>query len=141
MTEQIEQTASQTTEIRGGVIIQGSLLWENEHNCISGDEEKGKARSVWRENHLNLNDSFPIPFPIRYGRCSSSRLCTYTMVMSREYLSEAKIGQAKVVPFQKTYQSSNLAEITSEIEELTKVEGISSGGKKFAIGSIEPVCS
>ena len=136
MTEQIEPTTTQTTEIKGGVIIQGSLLWENEHNCIPGDEQKGNARKVWREKRLNLNDSFPIPFPIRYGRCSSSRLCTYTMVMSREYLANDKIGQAIIAPFQKTFDTSALGEITTEITELTKVEGISSGGRNFAINSI-----
>lgn len=138
MTEQIEQTTtqptSQTTEIKGGVIIQGSLFWENEHNCIPGDEVKGKARKEWRENHLDLNACFPIPFPIRYGRCSSSRLCTYTMVMSKDYLANDKIGQAKVAPFHKTFQTSNLAEITTELKELTIVEGISPSGKYFASG-------
>ncbi|MCY7344615.1 MAG: hypothetical protein LH614_00185 [Pyrinomonadaceae bacterium] len=132
----MSEEATQPTEIKGGAIIQGSLFWENEHNCIPGDEEKGKARRVWRENHLSLNLASPIPFPIRYGRCSSSRLCTYTMVMSKDCLSEDKLGQAKVVPFQKIYQSSNLTEITSEIEALTKVEGISPSGRYFATGSI-----
>jgi hypothetical protein len=137
MTEQIEQTTTQptaqATEIKGGVIIQGSLFWENENNCIPGDEVKGNARREWRENRLNLKDSFPIPFPLRYGRCSSSRLCTYTMVMSENYLANDKIGQAKVAPFHKTFQTSNMAEITTEITELTKVEGISEG-KYFAKG-------
>jgi hypothetical protein len=124
-----EQTAK-LVEIKGGVIIQGSLFWEDENNCLQDDESKEKAqreareRREWRESHLNIDDSFLVPFPIRYGRCSSSRLCTYTMVISKDCIMPDKIGQARIVPFMDTFDVSNLDNIKIQINELAKVEGI-----------------
>jgi hypothetical protein len=92
----VEEIAN-TQIIKGGVIIQGSLFWEDENNCIQDEEGKqkvqreGKERREWRENHLNIKDAFLIPFPIRYGRCSSSRLCTYTMVIQKIVLKKKKL--------------------------------------------------
>ena len=128
--------AEQPVEIKGGVIIQGSLFWEDENNCLQDDESsakaqrEGKERRVWRETHLNIDDAFLIPFPIRYGRCSSSRLCTYTMVISREYITPDKLGKARVVPFRSAFDVSVLDKIKTQIKELAKVEGIYDDNKQ-----------
>jgi hypothetical protein len=132
MSEETKQTTLQATEIKGGVIIQGSLFWENEQNCLPSDT-KGKDRKVWRESYLQMTSEFPIPFPIRYGRSSSTRLCSYTMVASREYYEQNKNGQAKVVPYITPFNENSLLGITNQIQQLAKVEGIwKESNRRFA---------
>ena len=76
-------------EIRGGVLLVGSLLWDDR-----------PPRTEWRERWLALGDSAAVRAPIRYGRCSSSRGGTYTMVFSRLCLRpEYKGGVGIAVPF------------------------------------------
>lgn len=60
--------------IRIGVLIIGSLYWdEKEH------------RETWRRDRLvDLGDATRVHVPIRYGRLSRKRGCTYTMVFSRQ---------------------------------------------------------
>ncbi len=111
-------------EIKGGVIIMGSLFWEDEKNCVKGKEEVGKKRRIWRENNLDLSQTKRIPLPIRYGRISSqdSRKSTYTMVLSREYLKH--LGTALVVPFRNSFLINEKTKIREQIIRLAKVEGI-----------------
>ncbi|MBT9394863.1 hypothetical protein KLP40_16985 [Hymenobacter sp. NST-14] len=53
--------------LRGGVLIQGSLLWQDE----ATDRPWEPVRQAWREQHLNLNFRIPVRVPIRYGRYSA----------------------------------------------------------------------
>ena len=78
-----------------GIWIVGSLLWD-EH----------PTRKQWRQDRLDLARAIPIATPIRYGRCSSSRRNSYTMVFS-EALSRdgGKMGQAIVVPCQRAIRT------------------------------------
>ncbi len=57
--------------LRGGVIIIGSLLWDNKI-----------SRQEWRKNDLYNRNRFKVNVPIRYGRCSDTRNNTYTMIFS-----------------------------------------------------------
>src|ERR1700722_16557381 len=66
-----------------GVLIIGSLLWDPE-----------PERTAWRNRRLQMANSLPVAAPIRYGRKSTSRGDTYTMVFSRG----CPAGQAVVVP-------------------------------------------
>jgi hypothetical protein len=68
-----------------GIPIIGSLYWDD--TC---------ARTEWRKR-LNLLEEFAVPAPIRYGRQSESRNCTYTMVFSHACDEEGKLGQAKAI--------------------------------------------
>ena len=65
---------SSDKRIRIGVLIIGSLYWdEKEH------------RETWRRDRLvDLGDATRVHVPIRYGRLSRKRGCTYTMVFSRQ---------------------------------------------------------
>src|SRR5438552_16797208 len=74
-------------QIHGGVAILGSLFWEDESNCVSGQEIKGKLRKRWRDDNLDITKTIAISLPVRYGRFSSkaNRKETYTMVLSNEY--------------------------------------------------------
>ena len=63
--------------LNGGVLIIGSLLWDVD-----------KIRERWRDNFLDMKRKLPVAAPIRYGRVSSERKCTFTMVFSAECLAE-----------------------------------------------------
>lgn len=116
--------------LKGGVIVIGSLFWESEQNCLPNDE-KGAMRRTWRENNLDLDKAIDVPLPIRYGRSSSSRKCTYTMVFSKE-CQNAKIGQGKVIPFKEEFDLSNYQTFERQVTNLAKVEGIYKQKKKFS---------
>ena len=73
---------------KGGVLIVGSLLWD-----------KSDIRTNWRNNNLNEKEKISLNLPIRYGRISKSRNCTYSMVYSSECKSKDKIGAGYFVPF------------------------------------------
>lgn len=110
--------------IKGGVIIMGSLFWEDETNCVADKEKEGKARRKWREKHLDMSKKEIIEVPIRYGRHSDwdNRRNTYTMVLSRHYLT--RLGTAYVVPFKEKFSLNNTLNINWQIKRLAKVEGI-----------------
>lgn len=121
-----DATEQENNKIKGGVIIMGSLFWENEKNCVEGKESEGKARREWRELNLEIKTQ-SIRVPTRYGRFSGkkNRKETYTMVLSREYLE--RLGTALVVPFKELFLLTEVVEkekITSQLIELSKVEAI-----------------
>ena len=70
-----------------GVLIIGSLCWD-----LDCDRKK------WRANNLNMDGMRIVRAPIRYGRRSRKRGCSYTMVFSSG-LGPDQYGHAIVVPF------------------------------------------
>ncbi len=66
---------------RGGVLVVGSLLWDDD-GC----------REEWRNRWLSIDDARRVIAPIRYGRLSKGRGCTYTMVFSRACRRAAYAG-------------------------------------------------
>lgn len=68
-------------EIEVGVLMIGSLYWDN------------AQRTAWRNARLDMSQEFRVAVPIRYGRRSSSRSNTFTMVFS----PSCKLGRAIVV--------------------------------------------
>lgn len=103
--------------MQGAVLVIGSLLWENEKNTL--DSKQGKLRENWRKN-LDLEKKVPIEVPIRYGRKSTSKRCTYTMVISN---SVTNLGTAYIIPFKKEIE--NFKELKDQALELSEAEGIS----------------
>lgn len=103
--------------MQGAVLVIGSLLWENEKNTL--DSKQGKLRDNWRKN-LDLEKKIAIEVPIRYGRKSTSKRCTYTMVISN---SVTNLGTAYIIPFKKEIE--NFEELKNQALELSEVEGIS----------------
>lgn len=71
--------------LRGGVIVIGSLYWED-----------SKIRRDWRDNSLIMKQGVKIALPMRYGRKSSTRHNTYTMVFS---MNCPKPGVGYAIPF------------------------------------------
>ena len=87
---------TETREMKLGVLIIGSLYWDCKPH-----------RNKWRRDRLCVDSRQHVKAkaPIRYGRLSRSRGCSYTMVFSAS-LSEEQFGQAIIVPF----KSKNLIE-------------------------------
>ncbi len=112
-------------KIKGGVIIVGSLIWEDESNAINEPESKALAerRKEWRKTFLDLDKEERHPLPIRYGRSSSSRKCTYTIVFSREVIG--KNSSALVIPYKEEIDFSNYLHFERQARILAEVEGIS----------------
>lgn len=99
--------------LRGGVIIIGSLLWDNSN------------RQKWRENDLCLEKQFKVYIPIRYGRCSCKRKI-YTMVFSNIcYLERYGLGIGWVLPIRD--EITLFAELKEEAQKMGKVEGFKNG--------------
>lgn len=97
--------------MKGGVIVIGSLLWDN----------KPFSREEWKKK-LDLNKKVKIPLPIRYGRASSvNRKNTYSMVFSKEFELLNKLGTGFYIPFRN--EISTKEEFVSEVIELAKAEG------------------
>ena len=90
------------------VLIIGSLYWDPRTH-----------RKEWRSSRFNLDDWKHVRVPIRYGRVSPSRGCSYTMVFS-EGLDEDEYGQAIVVPCRQ--QATDVGELVDEAELLWLAE-------------------
>ena len=72
-----------------GLLIIGSLYWDDRTH-----------RKEWRDDRLEMDSEkhIGVKVPIRYGRRSRSRGCSYTMVFSMDLVRQKKFGQAIVVP-------------------------------------------
>ena len=81
--------------MRIGILISGSLYWD----CLP-------FREQWRQDRLYLDDKQYVKVPIRYGRCSSTRGNSYTMVISKGLVRKNQLGQAIIVPCQQLVNSS-----------------------------------
>jgi hypothetical protein len=71
--------------LTAGILIIGSLYWDD-----------GGGRDRWRKWRLDLSRQWHVQAPIRYGRKSENRNCTYTMVFADA--SNGKLGQGIVIP-------------------------------------------
>ncbi|MBI5473966.1 MAG: hypothetical protein HY961_16630, partial [Ignavibacteriae bacterium] len=94
------------TSLNGGVLIIGSLLWDD-----------AQLRKEWRQSSLDLSGKQSVAAPIRYGRISESRHLTYTMVFSS---SVPDHGIAQAVPFRNSIKS--FAELESQVQSLARAE-------------------
>lgn len=82
-------------KLKGGVIIIGSLLWDDKNK-----------RKNWRKGHLNCDEAFRVELPIRYGRYSKDRRKEYTMVFSKDCQKNKKrSGTGWIFPLKKEIDS------------------------------------
>jgi hypothetical protein len=94
--------------LNGGVLIIGSLLWDPQ-------------REDWRNKYLKIEDKINVPAPVRYGRVSQTRNCTFTMLFSNECNhSKEKMGKAFFVPFKEN--PINFSQLKIQTTELIKAE-------------------
>ncbi|HET8866521.1 MAG TPA: hypothetical protein VFM80_12570 [Gracilimonas sp.] len=114
-------------KLNSGVLMLGSLLWDNT-----------KGRKAWREHYFGENfypNIIDVKVPIRYGRFSQIRGCP-TMVLSSEYWKEEKYGTAKFVPFKN--QEFQFSELICAARDLSSAEGSSS--REFIKGGTTKWC-
>ena len=95
-------------ELRIGVLVIGSLLRDSKHH-----------RASWRRQRLDLDAAHLVRVPIRYGRRSTRRGCSYTMVFSSG-LNGRRLGRATVVPCSNA--ANGIAGIVDEAERLWTAE-------------------
>lgn len=92
----------------GGVLIIGSLIWD-----------EAEIRENWRTNCLDVEKAKAVTLPIRYGRISSERRFTYSMVFSQACKKLENRGMGLVVPF---LHPVNIEEFDVQAHELIKAE-------------------
>jgi hypothetical protein len=115
--------------LRGGVLIIGSLYWQD-HLKVEGDD----IRKDWRHNRLDLESSLVVRVPIKYGRFSKAG--SYTMVFDGA-LSEEQYGVGKFCPFKK--ETTSWDDLNKEVTLLSVAEGMK--GDFIAGNSAWAVCS
>lgn len=95
---------------KGGVIVIGSLLWDDT-----------PVRHKWRSANLQpLSTKQAISVPIRYGRKSSTRQDTYTMILSNNISTQS--GRAYTLAFKDEIKNSRMLE--SQAFALGAAEGL-----------------
>jgi len=113
-------------KIKGGVLCLGSLFWEDEHNAIQERQriDLGDYRRKWRKKFLVINKKSiqQVPLPIGYGRKSSTRENTFTMVLTRNYWKNQ--GKGLIAPYIDTINFSNLISFRTQVKKLAIAEGI-----------------
>lgn len=97
-------------ELKGAVLIIGSLLWDN------------ADRRRWRDARLDLARQQRVWAPIRYGRLSDSRSKTHTMVVSRLCYRHTRLGTGWIVPFSHPIRSPD--DLIVEARCLASAEGL-----------------
>lgn len=97
-------------KFKGGAIIIGSLLWDNEPKRI-------KWRKLYLESSKNI---IPIKARIRYGRESSSRKNTYTMILSNH--PKTDFGNAYILRFKEIIK--NARNLESQAFAMASAEGL-----------------
>jgi hypothetical protein len=95
--------------LKGGVLIIGSLIWD-----------KSPTRTKWRKLCLIEERKIYTPVKIRYGRRSTSREDTYSMIFSNHPNTE--FGQGLILPFKD--EIKNFLQIEKQSYALAKAEGI-----------------
>jgi len=120
----------QNVKLKGGVIIIGSLLWQDDLNG------NANLRRDWRENSLDLCNKILAKLPIRYGRYSNGNI--YTMVFSTNCEKTNKLGTGYIIPLKKN-PINHLDILISEARMMAEAEGMNSkfiGGKNNIWGSM-----
>lgn len=109
-----------------GILIIGSLLWDSDRD-----------RPAWRDGRLDMASAQTVTAPIRYGRLSSRRGNTYTMVFSRS----CEAGHAKVVRCKRSV--STAADLIAEAQALWKAEQPSAAPGRIAAdwGRVALLCN
>lgn len=102
--------------MKGGVLIIGSLLWQDDLNI----DRKDKLRKKWRDKHLVMENKLAVKTSIRYGRFSEKG-GIFTMVFSTSCINR-KCGTAFIVPLKAICES--YIDIEKEATALAVAEGM-----------------
>jgi len=105
---------SKNWNLTGGVIIIGSLLWEDHLN-------NRVNRKNWRNYHLDKKSKIMVKLPIRYGRYSDKGI--YTMVFSNNRQRYKKLGTGYIFPF-KSNPINNFKQLALKSIAMSRAEGM-----------------
>jgi hypothetical protein len=111
--------------IKGGALIIGSLLWQDDLKI----EDKDQIRKKWRDEHL-VEDSIKVKLPIRYGRLSGDGI--FTMVFSKNCEKDKTFGTGFIKKFKVEY-IDKWEDLENQTIEMSRAEGMNGsfiGGKK-----------
>ena len=70
-------------DLKGGVLIIGSLLWQDHLDEVGDD-----IRKNWRDNSLLLANKIQVKTPIRYGRFSDNSKIYTKLFISKIFLTQ-----------------------------------------------------
>lgn len=98
-----------------GILAIGSLYWDPKKDPSKPDAEG--IREAWWRTRLEKRNAILVHVPIRYGRLSSKRANTYTMVF---FAGPAQHGSARVIPCQKPV--ANCSDLIEEAKYLWAAE-------------------
>lgn len=130
---QLNKSSGDTTlNLKGGVLIIGSLLWQDHYN----KDKEDNIRKLWRDRYLLLDHRIMVSIPIRYGRLSKSNV--YTMVFSNS-CSKNKKGTGYFIPFKQT-PIANYDDLVNEAKELSFAEGMKGRFSSTENGNEEVWC-
>lgn len=108
--------------LRAGVLIVGSLWWDD-----------STVRREWRSKRLSVRAAQLVRLPIRYGRRSSRRSNTFTMVLSPLcYRHRRGLGTGYIVPCRAPIASTE--DLLREVKSLARAEGLS--GTQWTWGAV-----
>lgn len=123
---------NESWNLRSGVIVIGSLLWQNHLK----EGNKDNIRKNWRDGSLREDAKIQVKLPIRYGRYSEGGI--YTMVFSNNCYRYKQLGTGYVLPF-KANPIRNLRQLLSEAKAMSEAEGMKGrfwGGKNEIWGKM-----
>ena len=107
--------------VRVGVLIIGSLYWDNKEH-----------RKEWRRERLvDLDKKEYVHAPIRYGRLSRSRGCSYTMVFSKLLDAPGTLDRCRAIVVPCKAPVNGVDDLVTEAQCLWQAEG----GKERSISA------
>lgn len=113
---QTDKLITENINLKGGVLIIGSLLWQDHLENKNGDN----IRKLWRDRHLLFDHKIMVKVPIRYGRLSNSDI--YTTVFSNS-CAKTKNGTGYFIPFKQT-PILTYNDLVNEAKEVSIAEGM-----------------
>ena len=109
--------------MKAGVLIAGSLAWET-----TGRREE------WRRKRLSMKNRRLATAPLRYGRRSKGRDCTFTMVFSFSCVKDGRAtGIGLAVPFIR--ELKHVDDLLDEAVHLWRVESNGKVGVRGAVSA------
>jgi hypothetical protein len=107
---------SKNWNLTGGVIIIGSLLWQDHLN------NQYNIRKNWRNYYLDKKSKIMVKLPIRYGRYSNKD-DIYTMVFSNNCQRYKRLGTGYIFQF-KSNPIKNFKQLLFKVKAMSKAEGM-----------------
>jgi hypothetical protein len=101
--------------MNGGVLIIGSLFWDDDRN------PNDNIRKDWRDGRLDNKNAIRVKLPIRYGR--NSKGGEFTMVYSANLEKNKNLGIGYVVPFLNN-PIEKYKQLEDEAIEIAKAEAL-----------------